>query len=48
MSTPRMPLVDVSKLPVDEAVEKLLDYALMLPASDIFFANSCKTRTICS
>jgi type II secretory ATPase GspE/PulE/Tfp pilus assembly ATPase PilB-like protein len=41
-----MPLVDVSKLPVDEAVEKLLDYALMLPASDIFFASNENTVTV--
>ncbi len=31
-------MIDVQKLPVEQAVAKLLAYAIMLPASDIFFA----------
>jgi type II secretory ATPase GspE/PulE/Tfp pilus assembly ATPase PilB-like protein len=39
MSTgPKAPMIEVNKLPVEQAVAKLLAYSIMLPASDIFFA----------
>jgi type II secretory ATPase GspE/PulE/Tfp pilus assembly ATPase PilB-like protein len=34
----KAPMIDVQKLPVEQAVAKLLAYSIMLPASDIFFA----------
>ena len=34
----KAPMIDVHKLPVEQAVAKLLAYSIMLPASDIFFA----------
>ena len=35
----KTPLVDVTKLPVEEGVSKLISYSLMLPASDVFFSE---------
>jgi general secretion pathway protein E len=35
----KTPMIDVSKLPVDQAIAKLIGYAVMLPASDIFFSS---------
>ena len=35
----KTPLVDVAKLSVEQGVAKLVSYALMLPASDIFFSE---------
>ncbi len=42
MTGQKTPMIDVSKLPVDQAIGKLIGYAVMLPASDIFF-NSGET-----
>jgi type II secretory ATPase GspE/PulE/Tfp pilus assembly ATPase PilB-like protein len=36
----KTPMLDVSKLPVEQAVSKLLGYAIMLPASDVFLASN--------
>ena len=32
----KTPMIDVAKLPVEQGVSKLVSYAVMLPASDIF------------
>jgi general secretion pathway protein E len=40
------PLMDVSKLPVEQAVTKLVGYAVTLPASDIFFTSNHDSLTI--
>ena len=42
----KTPLVDVAKLPVEQAVSKLISYALMLPASDIFFSEDVSNMTV--
>jgi len=42
----KTPLVDVAKLPVEQAVSKLISYALMLPASDIFFSEDASNMTV--
>ena len=44
--TAKMPMIDVSKLPVEQAVSKLVSYAVMLPASDIFFAEDDQSMTV--
>lgn len=45
LETP-MPLVDVSKLPVEQAVAKVIVHAIGLPASDIFFTSNLSTLTV--
>jgi type II secretory ATPase GspE/PulE/Tfp pilus assembly ATPase PilB-like protein len=35
----KAPMVDVHRLPVEQAVAKLIEYAILMPASDIFFAG---------
>jgi len=42
----KTPLMDVSKLPVDQAVTRLVAYAVMMPASDIFFASNEQTLAV--
>src|SRR6202167_5550710 len=42
----KTPLIDVSKLPVEQGVAKLVCYALMLPASDIFFSEDGASLTV--
>jgi type II secretory ATPase GspE/PulE/Tfp pilus assembly ATPase PilB-like protein len=44
--TMKTPQIEVGRLPVEQAVAKLVDYALMLPASDIFFASNEATVTV--
>ncbi|HSZ54694.1 MAG TPA: GspE/PulE family protein [Tepidisphaeraceae bacterium] len=39
-------LMDVSKLPVEQAVSRLIAYSVMLPASDIFFSSGEHTLAI--
>jgi len=36
----KTPLLDVSKLSVDQGVAKIISYAVLLPASDIFFTSN--------
>ena len=45
-ATPKTPMIDVSKLPVEQAVSKLVAYSVMLPASDIFFAEDDASTTV--
>ena len=40
------PLMDVSKLPVDQAVSRLVSYAVMLPASDVFITSNEHTVSV--
>jgi general secretion pathway protein E len=42
----KAPMVDVQKLPVEQAVAKLIGYSVMLPASDIFFAADESNMTV--
>jgi general secretion pathway protein E len=42
----KTPMVEVSKLPVEQAVSKLISYAIMLPASDVFFTSNLATVTV--
>jgi general secretion pathway protein E len=42
----KTPLLDVAKLPVEQAVSKLISYALMLPASDIFLSEDVSNMTV--
>src|SRR6202034_601471 len=42
----KTPIIDVAKLPVEQGVSKLVSYALMLPASDIFFSEDGATLTV--
>jgi general secretion pathway protein E len=42
----KTPMVEVSKLPVEQAVSKLISYAIMLPASDVFFTSNQSTLTV--
>lgn len=37
--TAKTPLLDLSKLPVEQGVAKIISYSVLLPASDIFFAS---------
>jgi type II secretory ATPase GspE/PulE/Tfp pilus assembly ATPase PilB-like protein len=39
-------LMDVNKLPVEQAVSKLIAYSVMLPASDIFFSSGEHTLAV--
>jgi general secretion pathway protein E len=45
-ATGKTPQLDVAKLPVEQAVSKLVEYALMLPASDLFFASNESTMNV--
>jgi general secretion pathway protein E len=45
-TAPKTPMVEVSKLPVEQAVSKLVSYAIMLPASDIFFTSNQNDLTV--
>jgi general secretion pathway protein E len=40
------PMVDVHRMPVEQAVSKLIDYAILMPASDIFFAGDEEELTV--
>jgi general secretion pathway protein E len=42
----KTPMVEVAKLPVEQAVSKLISYAIMLPASDIFFTSNQSNLTV--
>ena len=45
-TTAKTPMIDVTKLSVEQAVSKLVSYAIMLPASDIFFAEDDSSMTV--
>jgi type II secretory ATPase GspE/PulE/Tfp pilus assembly ATPase PilB-like protein len=45
-ATAKSPSIDVSKLSVEQAVSKLVSYSIMLPASDIFFAEDDSAMTV--
>ncbi len=40
ISAPKTPMIDIHRLAVEQAVNKLIGYAVMLPASDIFFTSN--------
>src|SRR5271170_1687980 len=42
----KTPIIDVTKLPVEQGVSKLISYAVMLPASDIFFSEDGPSLTV--
>lgn len=42
----KTPMIDVAKLPIEQGVSKLVSYALMLPASDIFFSEDGSSLTV--
>jgi type II secretory ATPase GspE/PulE/Tfp pilus assembly ATPase PilB-like protein len=48
MSTPAKspPLLDLSKLPIEQGVAKIISYAVLLPASDIFFTSNENNLTV--
>jgi type II secretory ATPase GspE/PulE/Tfp pilus assembly ATPase PilB-like protein len=46
LAAQKTPMIDVSKLPVDQAISKLIGYAVMLPASDIFFTSGETTMSV--
>jgi type II secretory ATPase GspE/PulE/Tfp pilus assembly ATPase PilB-like protein len=47
MSIPaKPPLLDISKLTVEQGVAKIISYAVLLPASDIFFTSNEHNLTI--
>jgi general secretion pathway protein E len=46
MNSEQTPMIDVSRLPVESAVTKLIAYAVMLPASDLFFSSDTRAVNV--